>query len=125
MEWVLVQVMLTLVSHPRRVREMVQALRSLMLPLKAEPGFVSCRLYREVDGANTICYLEEWHSLEDLDRQIRSSHYTGLLALMEEAAEPPDLRLSWVTDVKGLEYLEEIRLRDRDATESPRPRTAE
>jgi len=92
---------------------MIQALRSLMLPLQAAPGFVSCRLFREADDANTLCYAEEWHTPEDLDRQIRSSHYPRLLALMEEAAEPPELRLNWVTDVKGLEYLESVRLCDR------------
>ena len=99
-----------MVAHPRRTAEMIQALRSLMLPLQAAPGFVSCRLFREADDANTLCYAEEWHTPEDLDRQIRSSHYTRLLALMEEAAEPPELRLNWVTDVKGLEYLEAVRL---------------
>jgi len=102
-----------MVAHPRRTAEMIQALRSLMLPLQAAPGFVSCRLFREADDANTLCYAEEWHTPEDLDRQIRSSHYTRLLALMEEAAEPPELRLNWVTDVKGLEYLESVRLCDR------------
>ena len=49
-------------------------------------------------------------SPEDLDRQIRSSHYTRLLAIVEQAAEPPELRLNWVTDVKRLEYLESVRL---------------
>ena len=39
--------------------------------------------------------------------------YTRLLAIMEQAAEPPELRLNWVTDVKGLEYLEAVRLCDR------------
>ena len=92
---------------------MLQALRSLMLPLRAAPGFVSCRLCRDADDADTICYAEEWSTAEDVDRQIRSSHYTRLLAIMEEAAEPPDLRLCFVTEVKGLEYLEVVRLRDR------------
>jgi hypothetical protein len=57
--------------------------------------------------------VEEWHSQEDLDRQIRSIHYTRLPAIMEAAAEPPELRLSWVQKVKGLEYLEAVRLCDR------------
>ena len=92
---------------------MIQALRSLMLLLQAAPGFVSCRLCQEADDANTICYAEEWHTPEDLDRQIRTSHYTRLLELMEDAVEPPELRLNWVTDVKGLEYLESVRLSDR------------
>jgi quinol monooxygenase YgiN len=99
-----------MVAHPRRTVDMMQALRSLMLPLPSAPGFISCRLCQEADHANTICYAEEWHSSEDLDRQIRSSHYTKLLAIMEEAAEAPELRVNWVTDVKGLEYLEAVRL---------------
>jgi quinol monooxygenase YgiN len=108
----MVHVTLNMVAHPRRRAEMIQALRSLMLLLPAAPGYVSCRLCQEADDANTICYAEEWHTPEDLDRQIRSNHYTRLLALMEEAAEPPEFRLSWVTDVKGLEYLEAVRLCD-------------
>ena len=100
---------------------MIQALRSLMLPLQAAPGFVSCRLCQEADDANTLCYAEEWHTPEDLDRQIRSSHYTRLLALMEEAAEPPELRLNWVTAVKGLEYLEAVRLGEVGETPSLTP----
>ena len=95
---------------------MIQALRSLMLPLQAAQGFISCRLCQEAGDANIICYAEEWHTPEDLDRQIRSSHYSRLLAIMEAAAEPPGLRLNWVTDVKGLEYLETVRLCDRRST---------
>ena len=109
----MVQVTLRMVAYPRRRAEMIQALRSLMLPLQAASGFIACHLRQEADDANTICYSEEWESREDLDRQIRSSHYTRLLAIMEEAAEPPELRLSWVTEVKGLEYLEAVRLCDR------------
>jgi quinol monooxygenase YgiN len=109
----MVQVTLTMVAHPRHRAEIIQALRSLMLPLQAAPGFISCRLCQEADDPNTICYAEEWRTPEDLDRQIRSSHYTRLLGIMA-AAEPPELRLNWVTDVKGLEYLETVRLRDAE-----------
>ena len=102
-----------MVARPRRRAEIIHALRSLMLPLQAATGFISCRLCQETDHGDTVCYTEEWHSPEDLDRQIRSIHYTRLLAIMEEAAEPPELRLNWVTDVKGLEYLESVRRCER------------
>jgi quinol monooxygenase YgiN len=102
-----------MVVRPRRRAETLQALRSLTLPLQAAPGFISCRLCQEAGDPDVICYEEEWGTPEDLDRQIRSSHYTRLLAIMEEAAAPPELRLNWVTDVKGLEYLEAVRLGDR------------
>jgi len=108
----MVQVTLTIVAYPRRRAEMIHALRSLMLPLQAAPGIISCRLYQEADDADTIFYVEEWHTPEDLDRQICSSHYTRLLSIMESAAEPPELRLNWVADVRGLEYLEVVRLGD-------------
>jgi quinol monooxygenase YgiN len=109
----MVQVVLTMLAHPHRAAEMIRTLRSLMLPLQAASGFISCRLYLDADSADTLCYVEEWGAAEDLDRQICSSHYTRLLALMEEAAEPPEFRLNWITDVRGLEYLETVRLRAR------------
>ena len=108
----MVQVILRMVAHPRRTAEMIQTLRSLMLPLPAETGFISCRVYLDADSPEVLCYIEEWRTPEDLDRQILSSHYTRLLALMEDAAEAPELRVNWVTDVKGLEYLEAVRLGD-------------
>lgn len=105
----MVQVILQMTAHPRRTAEMIQALRSLMLPLAAAPGFVSCRLYMEAGVPDALCYIEEWRTTDDLDQQIRSSHCTRLLALMEEAAEKPDLRIHWIKDTKGLEYLEKVR----------------
>ena len=81
-----------------------------MLPLRAGAGFVSCRLYQEADSPEALCYVEEWRTSEELDEQIRSNHYTRLLALMEEAAEPPGFQLNWITAVKGLDYLEAVRL---------------
>ena len=69
---------------------LIQAMRSLMLPLQAAQGFMSCYLYQEADDGNTLCYIEEWQTHEDLDRQIRS-HFTHLLALMELSAAQPKL----------------------------------
>lgn len=105
----MIQMVLRLAAHPSRSAKMIQALRSLMVPLPAAPGFLSCRLYVEAGAPNSLCYVEEWKRSEDLNQQIRSDHWTRLLALMEEAIEPPDFRLHWVTDVKGLEYLASVR----------------
>lgn len=108
----MVQVVLSMVVHPRRAAEIVQALRSLRLPLQAAPGFISCDVFVEADHPDTLRYVEEWQTDGDLDRQIRSSHYTRLLALMEEAAEPPELRLNWISRSRGLDYLASVRLTD-------------
>ena len=109
----MVQVILRIVTHPDSAKEMIHTLRSLMLPLQAAAGFIACRLYVDTECPEELCYVEEWQTSGQLDQQIRSSHYTRLLALMEEAAEPPGLQLNWVTAVKGLDYLEAVRLANR------------
>jgi quinol monooxygenase YgiN len=108
----MVQMMLTMKTHPRRTEQMLRAFRSVSLLARAEPGLVSCRLLIDAEQSDALCYIEEWATAADLDEQIRSSRYTQLLALMEEAAELPDLRLNWVRETKGLEYLEAVKLCD-------------
>ncbi len=90
-----------MVVYPLRAAAMIQTPRSLMPLLQAAPGRPSCRLRAEADDFNAICYVEEWETPEEPDRQIRSGHCTELPSLMEQATEPPDLRLSWVIEVKG------------------------
>jgi quinol monooxygenase YgiN len=94
------------------MKVIVQTLRSLMLRVQAAAGFRSGRLMQDIERPNELCYIEEWDGSKELDQQIRSTHYTRLLALMETAAEPPEMRLCWVTDVRGLEYLAMVRLAD-------------
>jgi quinol monooxygenase YgiN len=100
---------LRLAARPSRRAGVLQAVRALMLGLPAVPGFISCHLYFEDGAPHSLCYVEEWRTAQDLDQQIRSSHYTKLLILVEEAVEPPGLRLQWISDEKGLEYLATVR----------------
>ena len=60
------------------------------------------------EDASVTRHTEASHATEDLDRP---NHYARLRAIIEEAVEPPELRLNWLTDVKRLEYLESVRLR--------------
>ena len=94
----MVQVSLTMVVRPRQRAEMIQALRSLMLPLQAAPGFVACRLSQEADDADTICYGEEWQTAEDLDRQIRWNQYFRSWSLggeIQAAGAPYIWTITW------------------------------
>jgi quinol monooxygenase YgiN len=96
-------------SSPERTGELIQALRSLMRPARAEKGFISCRLYLEADDANTIRYEERWDAREDLEEQVRSPRYTRLLALMESASEQPSLEFHFVSETRGLDYVASVR----------------
>ena len=89
---------------------MVKALRSIMLPARAERGFIASRIYQEVDSPEALCYVEEWGSLEQMDQQVRSRRFASLLALMETAPKAPVLEVRVISQTHGLDYIRALRL---------------
>ena len=81
-----------------------------MLPARSERGFVSSRIHQEVDSPESLCYVEEWASEEQMDQQIRSRRFASLLALMETAPKPPVLEVRLISETRGLDYIGTIRL---------------
>lgn len=94
---------------------MLQALRSVMLPARFEPGFVASRLYADPDEADSLCYLEEWTTQQDLEREIRSARFGRLLRVMESAAGSPTVEVCHLSDPQGWEYILKLR-GDSDST---------
>jgi hypothetical protein len=88
---------------------MLQALRSLMLPAQFEAGFLGCQLYAEAGEADSLCYLEQWVTQCDLEREIRSIRFGRLLAVMETAAGLPTLEVRHVSETRSWDYIQEIR----------------
>ena len=89
---------------------MVKALRSIMLPARAERGFVSSRIYQEVDRPEALTYVEEWASPAQMEEQIRSRRFGRLLAVMETAPKKPLLEVRSMSETRGLDYISTIRL---------------
>jgi quinol monooxygenase YgiN len=89
-----------------------------MLPARAERGFVSSRIYQEVDAPEALCYLEEWASSAQMEEQIRSRRFGRLLAVMETAHKKPGLEVRSVSETRGLDYISTIRL-GADGHEKP------
>jgi quinol monooxygenase YgiN len=90
--------------------EIIRAFWPLLGPMRVEPGCLGCGLYDEIANTEVLYYVEEWDTSEQLERHMRSARYERLLALMETSAQPPILRYYVIAGVKGLEYLEAIRL---------------
>jgi quinol monooxygenase YgiN len=95
---------------PGRPNDFVEVFWSLLGPVRVEAGCLECGLYHEVGNENVLVYVERWETPEQLERHMRSARYERLLAVMEASAQPPQLRYHVVSDVKGLEYLEAVRL---------------
>jgi quinol monooxygenase YgiN len=112
-----IQLQLRLTAPAGRSQETIQALRSIMLPVQLERGEAHTRLYEEVGNSGHFCYVEEWPGVEDLVAQVRSPRFARMLALMETAAEAPALELRFVSEVRGLDYIGELRDAPRRGTD--------
>ncbi len=100
---------LRLVVPEQRRTEVLKTLRSLLGPTAAQPGCARCEVYRDAFDDSVYLYIEEWGSREQLERHIRSDHYRRLLAVMEVAAEQPQVRYDTVSERQGFELVKAIR----------------
>jgi hypothetical protein len=82
-----------------------------MVPTRREHGCLSCQLQlsTECSDPSQIRYIEDWSSEEDLRDQLQSDRFPRLLAVMDQAWGPPDLRFDLAGRVRGLDYVEEVR----------------
>jgi quinol monooxygenase YgiN len=109
---------LSLTLEGRRRQQVVRSLRALSGPTLVEPGCIDCRVLEEVAEPARLHYLELWESSEQLEAHLRSKGYRQVLAAMEESIIPPQLKFLWVSEVKGMEFLEAARL---DLVSDPPP----
>ena len=98
-----------LTSHERG--EVLELVKSLREPTRAEPGCVDCYVYQDLHDENLIILEEVWESRADLDRHIRSHRYRYILALMETASKPPEVRFHTISHTAGMEVVKAARQR--------------
>jgi quinol monooxygenase YgiN len=94
---------------PKKEREALEILRSITERTKAEPGCISCRIYRDIQEKDAITIEELWRRQEELERHLRSSDYRSLLMVVEMAKRPPEIRFSVISEWSGVETIEKAR----------------
>ena len=87
----------------------IRTLRLIMGPTQAQLSCISCRLYQDVEDENLVSLVQEWESREALETHIRSNDYRNVLAVMELASEPPEIKFVESLKTNGMELIEEIR----------------
>jgi quinol monooxygenase YgiN len=90
--------------------ETLSALRGVWDATCAQPGCVGGGVFQEVGEPRAALYVEMWEQPVQLEAHVRSRDYHRLLALMETAPEPPALRFNVVSEVRGLPWVEHLRL---------------
>ena len=94
-------------ASARDATELLETLRFLMTTTRLEPGCLDCTAWTERDL--TVNYSEGWATELDARRRVRSSGFTSLLSVMECASEPPRVQFDFVTQTRGLDFVEEVR----------------
>jgi quinol monooxygenase YgiN len=103
-------VTLNLAPPPGGRQEMIDVFWLIMGPVQAQPGCLCCSLYQEVGEGDHLLYMEAWDTQEQLERHMRSARYERLLSVMDSSIKQPVLRYQTISAVKGLEYLEAVRM---------------
>lgn len=93
---------------PQTCDEAAAVLRSLVGPVRAEPGCGATRLLRDTEDGCRLTWVEEWQSVEDFERHLRETAFRQILAVIELASRPPVVEIDDVTSRRGFELVEEI-----------------
>ena len=107
--WSMILSFLKIKPLPEKQQVVLDILRSVIGPTRIKSGCMDCAVYTNQGEVKTILYLEQWQSLEPLDRHIRSELYFRVLSAMELANEAPEIYFHEVSDTRGLEYVEALR----------------
>jgi len=106
-----VRLAVVLAAPARGTKQLVHTFRLLASPTSLEPGCLGCRVWTE-DHDSYVRYEEVWATEEAIRLRVQSDEFTRLLELLESAPEAPSLRFDFVTDTRGLDYVEEVRKMD-------------
>jgi quinol monooxygenase YgiN len=105
----MLQLNLRLRSRPQKASEVIRALRSIVIATQAESGFLGSRIYQDAADPENLCLEADWSSEPMFRSYIRSTCFTDLLMLMEIAPQAPVLKIHFVDEIRGFEYVEEVR----------------
>jgi hypothetical protein len=105
-----VELVLQITARAKGIPAMTQALAAVMFQAKLERACVDCQLYAETGNPQSLRYVEQWSTLQDLEPQLRSQRFGMLLAIMETAPEAPSLEVRTISEQRGLDYIRAVRL---------------
>jgi quinol monooxygenase YgiN len=89
--------------------EVLAILRGLVEPSRASGGCLDCRAYQAIGDLDVLSIVQEWAGWDDLERYLHSEDYPKLVAVMELAAQRPEIWFDTISSREGLERLAALR----------------
>ena len=106
---------LDMILPPGHEADTIRALRAFRDSTTALPGCIGGGVFQEFGSSEAALYVEMWQEEVPLEAHIRSRGYERLLAIMETSAQRPALHFSFVREMRGLRWVEQLRLGSRSA----------
>ncbi|MCP4494215.1 MAG: hypothetical protein GY820_43970 [Gammaproteobacteria bacterium] len=94
-----------------RQPEIYKMIRSLIEPIKVQPGCISCNAYQLLDKPGKLLITQTWSSQQALEQYVSSPEYRKTLALIDLSEQFPEINFYSVSQTGGLEFIRAIRLR--------------
>jgi len=85
-----------------RRADILNVLRSVLGPVRAQPGCVSCHIYEELGPEQAVILAERWGSRPDFEAHLRSESYRRILGAIELSGAPPEIHFDTVSGNGGL-----------------------
>jgi quinol monooxygenase YgiN len=100
---------LRVVVPQERRNEILRTLRPLLGPTRVRQGCLDCRLYQDTEDENTYLFIQAWQSQATLESFIDSEEYRKILAVMDLAAQAPEVEFHTVSRTAGMEFVRTVR----------------
>lgn len=89
--------------------EMLQTLESLTESIRGQPGCLNYHFYVEIGNENSICVVEEWNTLEDLESHLLSRDFSVLFGAINLLHGTKDVEFTLLSPTGGFEVIDELR----------------
>jgi quinol monooxygenase YgiN len=97
-------------TRPEFRQNVIESLLRVLEATRAAKGCIACHAYRDAQDEDTVLYVEDWETQEDLHEHLRARPLKILLAVIDLSASCPDVRFDTVAMTKGMEVIAAARL---------------
>jgi len=99
------QAVLRVVAPAGKRDEILEVFRSLSGPTEVTKGCRVCRTLRDADHDDVIMYWVQWDRRSELVKHFQSERFRQLLPYIEMSAEPPEVEVSNLDQIGGIEMI--------------------
>jgi quinol monooxygenase YgiN len=98
-----------MVPDPNQLTDFLQVVRSVLEPIRVQPGCRGCTLYRDETEGNIYVLIQEWETDQHLTAHFSSVTFRALLIAMDMLREPPVVNFDCVTSTRALDSIDRVK----------------